>query len=108
MGPIAVEDQMVDTVESTELGVRYNSGTVTAIGNLVKTSSELVLGVQHSDKLQDIFEKCPDGCVEHCYPVGHVYRVISRSLLPGLDFRAWDESMRHETALPLEFIPNSI
>jgi hypothetical protein len=45
---IVVEDQMEDTVESTELGVRYNSGTVTAIGNLVKTSSELVLGVQHS------------------------------------------------------------
>jgi hypothetical protein len=32
----AVEGQMEDTVESTELGVRYNPGTLTAIGNLVK------------------------------------------------------------------------
>ena len=74
-----VEDQMEDIVGSTELVVRHNPDAAAMIGDLVKISSELALGVQHAEELQDIFKKCPDGRVESRYSVGHVYCSYSRS-----------------------------
>ena len=59
-----VENQMEDIVESTQSVVRHNPEAVTMIRNLVKTSSELALGVQHAEKLQDVLENSFDGSVE--------------------------------------------
>ena len=55
-----VEDQMEDIVAFTELVVRRNPDAAAAIGNLVKISSELALGVQYAEKLKDALEDCLD------------------------------------------------
>jgi len=55
-----VEGQMEDIVGSTKLVVRHNSDAATAIGDLVKISSQLALGAQHAEKLQSILENEPD------------------------------------------------
>ena len=60
-----VEGQIEDIVGCTKLVVRHNfPDAAKAIGSLVKISSELALGAQYADKLQDILENCLDGSVE--------------------------------------------
>ena len=55
-----VENQMEDIVRSTEFVVRHNPEAATAIGNLVKISSELALGVQHAERLRAVLEARAD------------------------------------------------
>ena len=56
-----VEDQMEDIVGFTKLAVRHHPDAATAIGNLVKISSGLALGVQHAGRLRDALESGPGG-----------------------------------------------
>lgn len=51
----AVENQMEDIVRYSELVVQRNPDAVTMIGNLVKVSSELALGVQRVEELNLVF-----------------------------------------------------
>ena len=62
-----VEDLVGDIVEYTELVVRNNPDAAAAIGNLVKISSELALGVKHAEKLQGALGGCLDGRVGFHY-----------------------------------------
>lgn len=59
-----IDDQMEDIVRFTKLVVRHNPDATTAIGNLVKVSSELALGVQYAEKLQGALEGDLDGIDE--------------------------------------------
>jgi hypothetical protein len=56
-----LEDQMEDIVGFTKLAVRHNPDAATTIGNLVKISSALALGVQHAERLQGVLESGSDG-----------------------------------------------
>ena len=59
-----VEGRMKDIVGFTRLTVRHNPDAATAIGNLIKISSELALGVQHEGELRDALVAGPDGSGE--------------------------------------------
>ena len=56
-----VESQMGDIVKYTELVVQRNPDAATAIGNLVKISSELALGVQCAEGLYGALGESLDG-----------------------------------------------
>jgi len=55
-----VEDRIEDIVKSTRMVIRRNPDAAAAIGNLVKISSELALGVQHAEKLREALENFSD------------------------------------------------
>ena len=55
-----VEYQMENIVGFTRLAVRHDPDAATAIGRLVKISSELALGVQHTEELWGVLDASPD------------------------------------------------
>ena len=60
-----IEDRMEDIVGYSKLVVRQNRDAAALIGNLVGISSELALGVQRAEELQDAVEGL-NGPVEPC------------------------------------------